>query len=70
MESITNGEQFLKAVEAADITQDDWTWDIMEAIADDYTKGYITKCIEELGNCLMTDSPDYLFEFKRLSEVF
>lgn len=45
---MTNRDRTIAQLKAADITQDDWYWDILRSNTDLFARGYLSRYKEEL----------------------
>ena len=52
-------KELIEFTKKIDISEDDWTVDVLDKVEDEYQRGYLTRCIGELGDNLCTDDEEY-----------
>jgi hypothetical protein len=63
-----NKEQYIDALNTADIKKDDWDRYILNKLENDFIRGYMTRRTEELGNSLDSNSEYYREELIETAE--
>lgn len=56
-------KEIIKQINQADLSDEDWAYEIVQNIKNDYVRGYLSAKLEEIGNCLSPDTEDYREEF-------
>lgn len=52
----------LDLAKEADIDNDDWAYDLLLSIKNDFARGYLSAKLEEIGNDLSPNTEDYRYE--------